>query len=208
MSGLWPTRPCHVSAHPRSTARLQHNGVGHGSQPSEINKPKQTGWCHASGCSDRARSKNLCAAHYGRLALGQPLGGKKKYAPAGSGYVNGSGFRVIRVEGRSVLEHRHFVQELLGRPLPATETVHHVNGVKTDNRTDGPLVEDGQGRCRSGKHELWSHSHPYGQEIGPKSDWAKGWLAVYGTPQEHVAYALFADRLAQAEADGGRDPEA
>ncbi|MFF8556606.1 hypothetical protein ACF058_27725 [Streptomyces sp. NPDC015501] len=165
-------------------------------------KMKQTGWCHAPGCTDPSRAKNMCAAHYRRLALGQPLSEKKKYAPAGAGYVNGGGYRVIRVNGRSVMEHRHFVQELLGRTLLATETVHHVNGVKTDNRTDGPLVEDEQGRWRSGNLELWSHAHPYGQEIGPKSDWARGWLAAYGTGQERVAYAGFADPLPQAETGG------
>ncbi|MFE4660119.1 hypothetical protein ACFRFJ_25920 [Streptomyces hydrogenans] len=165
-------------------------------------KTKQSGWCQAPGCPDPSRAKNMCAAHYRRLALGQPLGEKKKYAPAGTGYVNSGGYRVIRVDGKSVMEHRHLVQELLGRPLLAKETVHHVNGIKTDNRTDGPLVEDEQGRWRSGNLELWSHAHPYGQEIGPKSDWARGWLAAYGTPHERAAYADFADRLPQAETGG------
>ncbi|WP_327310102.1 HNH endonuclease (plasmid) [Streptomyces sp. NBC_01298] len=123
------------------------------------------------------------------------MGTKKKYAPAGSGYTNGGGYRVIRVRGESVMEHRHAVQELLGRPLLPTETVHHVNGIKTDNRTDGPLVDDGSGRLRSGNLELWSHAHPYGQEIGPKSDWARGWLAVYGAPEERAAYAAFTGHL-------------
>ncbi|MFD0352886.1 hypothetical protein ACFVHW_03940 [Streptomyces sp. NPDC127110] len=67
----------------------------------------------------------------------------------------------------------------MGRELLPTETVHHVNGIKTDNRTDGPLVMDAQGRLRSGNLELWSHSHPYGQEIGPKLDHAVQLLAAY-----------------------------
>ncbi|MFB7335237.1 hypothetical protein ACFC00_26900 [Streptomyces adustus] len=116
-------------------------------------------------------------------------------------YVN-DGYWVIWGAGRSVMEHRNFVQELLGRPLLATETVHHVNGVKTDNRAVGPLVEGEQGQWRLGNLELWSHAHPYRQEIGPKSDWARGWLAAYGTPQERAAYASFADRLTQAETGG------
>ena len=35
-----------------------------------------------------------------------------------------------------MLEHRYVVANALGRPLLATETVHHINGDKTDNRVE------------------------------------------------------------------------
>ncbi|WP_328333349.1 hypothetical protein [Streptomyces sp. NBC_00455] len=116
----------------------------------------------------------------------------------GKGYINEDGYRVISQGGGKSAkgEHRLAVEQLLGRLLLPTETVHHVNGVRHDNRTDGPLVMDERGRLRSGNLELWSHSHPRGQEIGPKLDHARSLLALYGTPDEQDRYAEYAHVVA------------
>jgi hypothetical protein len=48
-----------------------------------------------------------------------------------SGYV-----RVKTGRGRWEMEHRLVMAEKLGRPLVAFENVHHLNGVRDDNRPE------------------------------------------------------------------------
>jgi endogenous inhibitor of DNA gyrase (YacG/DUF329 family) len=64
-----------------------------------------------------------------------------------------------------MLEHRKVMQVFLGRPLTKDENVHHVNGVRDDNRL--------------GNLELWSHSQPKGQRVADKVQWAHEFLALY-----------------------------
>lgn len=74
-------------------------------------------------------------------------------------------------DGRRVLvmEHRIVMEQLLGRPLYDDENVHHVNGVKADNRP--------------GNLELWVTSQPSGQRVEDKVTWAAQILARYAPEQ-------------------------
>ncbi len=72
----------------------------------------------------------------------------------------------LYVDGRYVGEHRLVMEQHLGRRLLPQETVHHINGVRTDNRLENL--------------ELWSSAQPHGQRIRDKVHWAREILLLYG----------------------------
>lgn len=64
---------------------------------------------------------------------------KRQRLPVGSLYVDSDGYIRVKVEpgkGKWILQHTLVMQEHLGRPLTSTEVVHHINGVRTDNRLE------------------------------------------------------------------------
>lgn len=65
-----------------------------------------------------------------------------------------------------IREHRYIMQQYIGRPLRPSETVHHVNGIRTDNRIENL--------------ELWDSSHPPGQRVEDKIQWCIEFLKVHG----------------------------
>ena len=79
--------------------------------------------------------------------------------------VDGSGYLVKNIGGRVVRQHRYVMEKWLERPLLRAESVHHINGVRTDNRLSNL--------------ELWSSGQPPGQRIKDKVAWAKDLLALY-----------------------------
>jgi transposase-like protein len=95
---------------------------------------------------------------------------------------NLSGYRAVKVQPDDemacmrfsngyVLEHRLVMARHLGRPLEPHENVHHINGVRTDNRLENL--------------ELWSTSQPNGQRADDKVTWAIEFLKDQGYEVNH-----------------------
>ncbi len=72
--------------------------------------------------------------------------GRMMYGPI----TDKQGYITIYIKGKGhIKEHRHVMEEILGRSLNEGESVHHKNGVRDDNRPENL--------------ELFISNHPAGQ---------------------------------------------
>ena len=89
--------------------------------------------CKVDNCNRDGYTKGFCETHYIRL---RRYGRLHKKPPNNHIWINASGYKTIRYNGKSVHQHRQIMETHLGRPLTQKETVHHINGDKIDNRIE------------------------------------------------------------------------
>jgi len=79
--------------------------------------------------------------------------------------LTSNGYRALHINGEQILEHRHVMEQTLGRKLTTAENVHHLNGDRLDNRIENL--------------EIWSTRQPLGQRIPDKIEFAIEILREY-----------------------------
>lgn len=122
--------------------------------------------CDLADCSRQQFAHGWCNPHYQRWKrYGDPTGGGKPRRAKGAGNLSPDGYVIVTRGGRKKPEHVWIMEQHLGRELLPAETVHHLNGVRHDNRLSNL--------------ELWSSAQPAGQRVIDKVMWARELLATY-----------------------------
>lgn len=111
--------------------------------------------------------KSFCLTHYNRYRRhGDPsIVLRRHQLHHGDTHLNSDGYVLQRIDGRDRLMHRHVMEQYIGRPLLKSESVHHRNGVRSDNRIENL--------------ELWTTHQPMGQRAEELLSWAKEIIQQY-----------------------------
>jgi hypothetical protein len=136
---------------------------------------RDTPQCMVQSCDRKAERRGYCQPHYKRvLKHGDPKADVPIRQVDGRGHMS-HGYPQINVPAdlrylsggsTKIAEHRFVMAESLSRSLSSDEHVHHMNGVKTDNRLENL--------------ELWSTHHPAGQRIEDLVEFCQVIIERYG----------------------------
>jgi len=133
--------------------------------------------CSQDDCERKNQGRSLCGMHWARWKRhGDPtFVTKRTNNPSIDGYIR------IRVSGKAMVQHRHIMEQHLGRKLLSEENVHHINGNRSDNRIENL--------------EIWDTRQPKGQRVSDKIEYALEIL-------EHYAPDLLKEKKCQQDQVG------
>lgn len=134
---------------------------------------KRYGVCTVEGCDKLQQDIGLCPMHRRRVKkfgeVGPPGPARRRNGqwgkPQRESFIRSDGYRMVYAPDSPgsnargyVVEHRYVMTQVLGRELLPGENVHHINGVRMDNRPENL--------------ELWITTQPSGQRPQDLVAWA------------------------------------
>jgi hypothetical protein len=122
-------------------------------------------------CKNPHQAKGFCNKHYLRFKLYRDPN-FKKCRNSGEGTIS-NGYIYLHTNNRKIPQHRIVMEKHIGRSLYSHENVHHINGIRDDNRIENL--------------ELWSKAQPNGQRVQDKVKFCHEFLKQY----QNVQYTLF-----------------
>lgn len=112
--------------------------------------------CETCGKLFRPRQKSGAGRFCSRECHYVGQRGEKSPKWKGGRHINDGGYVKIhkpnhpRSDKGYILEHRYVMEQKLGRYLEPHESVHHINGIKDDNRIENLELWEGVGRQPKG----------------------------------------------------------